>query len=79
MPSSSRPSAPPAANSGSVPAPSAGMVTPQTNAAPAAGVPANITPAQTKALEVLLNRYMAGKMTTEQYNAARDKILAGGK
>jgi len=71
--------APPAANSGSAPAPSAGLVVPQTNTPPAAVVPANATPAQKKALEALLNRYAMGKMTTEQYNAARDKILAGGK
>ena len=71
--------APSAADSGSVPAPSAGMVAPQTNAPSAAAAPANATPAQKRALEVLLNRYAAGKMTTEQYNAARDKILAGGK
>ena len=31
---------------------------------------------QKKALDVLLNKYVAGKITQEQYRAARDKILA---
>jgi len=35
-----------------------------------------ITPEQKKALDALLNRYAAGKITQEQYRAARDKILA---
>ncbi|HTB82008.1 MAG TPA: secretin N-terminal domain-containing protein, partial [Candidatus Sulfotelmatobacter sp.] len=35
-----------------------------------------ITPEQKKALDALLNKYAAGKITQEQYRAARDKILA---
>jgi general secretion pathway protein D len=35
-----------------------------------------ISSTQKKALDALLNSYVAGKMTQEQYRAARDKILA---
>jgi general secretion pathway protein D len=35
-----------------------------------------LTKSQKKALDVLLNQYMAGKITQEQYRAARDKIMA---
>ncbi len=43
------------------------------------GVPVNLTPDQKQALQELLHRYMADKMTTEEYTVARDKILVGGK
>jgi len=62
-----------------VSAPAAEVVALQTNTPPAAVVSANTSPAQKKQLAALLNLYMVGKMTTEEYNAARDKILAVGK
>ncbi len=38
-----------------------------------------LAPPRRKKLDELLNRYTAGKMTEQEYNAARDKILSGGK
>jgi hypothetical protein len=39
----------------------------------------NLTPLQKKKLDDALNDWQAGKLSTEQYIALRDKILAGGK
>ena len=61
-------------------APQAGKPALQTNAPPAkstAPKPANS--AQQKNLDALLNSYSAGKMSEQEYTAARDKIISGGK
>jgi len=38
-----------------------------------------MSPAQASQLNILLDRYMAGQITTEEYQAARKKILGAGK
>lgn len=37
------------------------------------------SPAQKAALDALLNKYMAGKLTAEEYKAAREKIISVGR
>ena len=61
-------------------APQAGKTAPPTNAPPAVtAAPKAVSSAQQKNLDALLNSYSAGKMSEQDYTAARDKILSGGK
>ena len=61
-------------------APQAGKPALQTNIPPAVtAAPKAVSSAQQKNLDALLNSYSAGKMSEQDYTAARDKILSGGK
>jgi general secretion pathway protein D len=51
----------------------------KSDAADAAGTAAAITPAMKKKLDAALNDWMAGKTTTDQYTAIRDKIMTQGQ
>ena len=62
-------------------APQAAKPALQTNAPSVKTAASNepVSSAQQKKLDALLNNYSAGKMNEQEYTAARDKIIAGGK